>query len=173
MIFVVCLISGFGVFAAAAAAFAIGKYNLLVALRRRISNEMLQFDFALRKQSAELRTLWNNSPCNKAGDPAATDFFNRLERAEENSHRAVAGPLCPVNLAKLIAANDLIASCWNAMMKGGGEEIAGLARCRLESNAKAWENISGMFAHYIHHARKVPARWVARVSGLESTEEKT
>ena len=172
MILVVCLTFVFGVLAATVAAFAIGKYNLLVALRRRISNEMLQFDFTLRKQSAELRTLGNNSPAHKPGDLLPTDFFSTLDRAEEYSHRAVAGRLCGGGLARLGTAKELVASCWNIIPTAGRDDIARIARCRLKSNEETWKKICGLVVHYGDHAGKIPCCWVAFASGFESLATK-
>ncbi|MFZ4775529.1 MAG: hypothetical protein ACOYM3_09215, partial [Terrimicrobiaceae bacterium] len=94
--FVIALDVGLtALFAAGLLIFAIGKYNHLVTLRRRISTEMLQLDLALRKQSAELQSL---------GGSPSKDFVRRLALAEEKSHQAVSGRLTGNNLALLSEA---------------------------------------------------------------------
>jgi len=166
MIFLVCILFVLGVFAASA--FAIGKFNQLVTLRHRISTRMLQFDFALRNQSAEIRTMVNDPAWLKAADLPPAGFFSWLARAEESAHRAVSGRLCDGNLAELAAADELIASCWNILLVDARDDLARLARCHLVSNAEARGKIAGLVVHYSHLARSISCRWIARASGFES-----
>ena len=168
MIFILFILSVLGLFTALASSYAVGKYNQLVTMRHRILTGMLQLDFALRKQSAELRTLVNDPARLKVEALPPTDFFSRLDRAEESAHMAVSGPLCDGNLAELAAAEKLMASCWNAMLMDARNDMARHARNRLESNAETWDKIVGLVVHYSHRARKLPCRWIASASAFET-----
>lgn len=165
MIFLAGILSVLGVFTASA--YVIGKFNQLVTLRHQISTGMLQLDFALRNQSAELRVLECRAPWHKQKGLPPTDFSSRLDRAEEVAHKAVSGWLCDGNLAHLAVARELIDSVWKAVLTDGGDDCSRLAHCRLASNAEAWGEISRLVAHYRLRIRKFPCRWVAFFSGFE------
>jgi hypothetical protein len=164
---IIAIAAGFiGLFAAGVSIFAIGKYNHLVTLRHRISTEMLQLDLALRKQSAELQALGSELPGHQ-GDGVSADFFSHLAQAEEKSHQAVSGRLNADNLAGLSLASDLIASCWEVIVRAEQEDVVRTAGHRLETNAKAWERIHGLVADYRHFTKGFSCRWVALVSGFD------
>jgi len=155
-------LSASAVLTAGAVAFLIGKFNFLVTLRRQISTEMLQFDFALRKQAAELRTMggtfsWSQEGCRKS-------FFATLDQAELLAHRAVAVPLCVANLEGLAAAAGLVASCWSTI--AAPADMRRTAAGRLKSNTEIHEKISCLVGHYGRQIRKFPCRWVAGASGF-------
>jgi len=155
-------LSASAVLTAGAVAFLIGKFNFLVTLRRQISTEMLQFDFTLRKQAVELRTMggtfsWSQEGCRKS-------FFATLDQADLLAHRAVAAPLCDANLEGLAAAAGLVASCWKEV--AASEDMRRTAEARLKSNAEMRGKISGLVSHYGRRVRKFPCRWVASASGF-------
>ncbi|MBE2205406.1 MAG: hypothetical protein IAE94_13825 [Chthoniobacterales bacterium] len=137
-----------GLFAVSVLVFAIGKFNHLVTLRSRISTEMLQFDLALRRQSAELQASGSLPP----------DVTARLADAEAKSHRAVSGRLTADNLALLRQAADLVAS----------RAKSSPAPDFFEKSAESWKRITSLADDYRRLHRELPYRVVSRVCDFES-----
>lgn len=146
-----------GLFVACLLVFAIGKYNHLVTLRHRIATEMLQLDFALRIQSAELQAMGGCLPA---------DLASTLALAEDKAHRAVSGRLTGDNLAMLSRASDLIASCREAIIQDGNETRD--AANHLGITAENWKRIQALVDDYRRAVRAFPCHLVATVCGFDS-----
>jgi len=146
-----------GLFVAGLLVFAIGKYNYLVTLRHRITTEMLQLDFTLRMQSAELLAMGGSLPAGLA---------STLALAEEKAHLAVSGHLTGGTLTLLSRASDLVASCREAV--SGDERDARDPANQLEMTAQAWKRIQALVDDYRRAVRAFPCHMVATVCGFDS-----
>jgi hypothetical protein len=131
--------------AAVVAVFSVGKFNQFVALRHRIATEMLQLDFALRLQSAELLALADRIP---GGIGQRIPDRALLAGAEAQCHRAVSMRLGAEALGMLSDAAARINRCWEKFVASGPEDIAETARQHVSSNARAWEKIVALAADY-------------------------
>ena len=146
-----------GLFVACLLVFAIGKFNHLVTLRHRITTEMLQLDFALRIQAAELKAPGGGLPA---------DFANSLALAEDKAQRAVSGRLTGDNLAMLSEASDHIALCLEATIQD--EQDTRNAANQLEITAQTWKRIQALVDDYRRAVRAFPCHLVATVCGFDS-----
>ncbi len=146
-----------GLFVACLLVFSIGKYNHLVTLRHRIATEMLQLDFALRMQSAELQAMGGCLP---------VDHASTLTLAEDQAHRAVSGCLTGDNLAMLSRASDLIASCRQAINED--KRDARDAPNHLETTAENWKRLHALVDDYRRVVGAFPCHMVATVCGFDS-----
>lgn len=159
-VFLLIVIGVTGVLLAVGVLYAIGKYNLLAGFRHRISTEMLQLDFSLRRQAMELLTLKSCIPELEIGS-------SFLARAEEQSHKAVSGPLCQRGLTELGIVTQSISSCWESVLSLSGsqdpdhEKTLQRARSYLDANTKIWCRIISLVDDYSNHLHGFLCRLMA------------
>lgn len=89
------------------ALFLLGKYNLLVTLRQKLTGDIREIDFILRVEIEELR----KSPAMGVETRGLTGLMDRLAEAERSAHRSAAQELGKDNLLLLIGAANLVQRC--------------------------------------------------------------
>lgn len=101
---VVCILS-FGT-----ALFLIGKYNLLITRRQKLTGDLREIEFILRAEIELIKRSLNTNERN-----LNFSWTDKLETAEELSHQSAAQKLNENNLELLVKSDAIIKECFHQL----------------------------------------------------------
>jgi len=139
LILAVCLVS---------ALFLVGQYNALVTVRHRIATVVLEIDFLLQQQAAELEL--------NAQAALENGIMEEIRGARAASHKAASNPFALGELDSLLNARKIIAQ---ASLVSGSISTTDSQKHQLD---QASLKLEGLEAHYHGMLGKNPTSWIAR-----------
>lgn len=139
LILAVCLMAGF---------FLVGQYNAQVTVRHRIATVVLEIDFLLQQQAADLEV---NPRVALEGR-----FLEELQKARAASHRIASNPQEPGALESLSDTRKVI----SRISEESG--CIGTKESQKRQLDQASLKLEGLVAHYSGMLGKNPAFWIAR-----------
>ena len=128
--------------------FLVGQYNALVTVRHRIATVVLEIDFLLQQQAADL----------EANPKIAVEIgmMEEIRRAHAASHKATANPFEQGALEALNNAKQIVL---RASREIGSMEMRDSQKRQLDN---ATVRLEDFVIHYRRMLGKTPASWIAR-----------
>jgi hypothetical protein len=139
LIMAACLVAGL---------FLVGQYNALITVRDRIATVVLEIDFLLQQQAAELEL--------NAQTTLENGIMEEIRGARAASHKAASNPFAQGALDSLNNAREIIV---RASLVSGSISTTDAQNHQLYQSSLKLE---GLVAHYHGMLRKNPTSWIAR-----------